>query len=100
MTWSRRFSACRECGTTKRKHKGEGLCEACHSKVNKAKRKREMLEGLVVWPDDPIPDYVKPGASVRHKGYPAIVDGFDTRGQAIIRIQGTTWHVPAMELTL
>ncbi len=30
MTWSRRFSACRECGTTKRKHKGLGLCTRCH----------------------------------------------------------------------
>lgn len=30
MTWSRRYSACRGCGTTRRKHKGEGLCTRCH----------------------------------------------------------------------
>ena len=36
MSWSRCHDACIDCGTTARKHRGRGLCSACHERRRSA----------------------------------------------------------------
>ena len=46
MTWSKRYTCCRYCGTIELKHKGRGLCVFCHREmwryVKGPKQKHEM----------------------------------------------------------
>lgn len=34
--WTKTYPACRDCGTTERRHQGRGLCSMCHPKHKKA----------------------------------------------------------------
>ena len=44
LIWSRKYSKCIQCGTTKRKHIAKGLCSKCYQIANAKKHSRHYRE--------------------------------------------------------